>query len=125
MNISNEKFEIIVAEAIDNLPDKFKKKLNNVAILVEDCPSAAQLKKLGVRGDYLLFGLFEGYIQSKRLNFGPVLPDRITIFKKAISSQSADENDLRKKIESTVRHEIAHHFGSDEPGARKASRRNS
>lgn len=123
MNISDEKFELIVSEAINNLPENFKKKLHNVAILIENFPSQTQLKKLGVRGDYLLFGLFEGYIQSKRLNFGPVLPDRITIFKKAICSQSVDENDLKKIIESTVRHEIAHHFGSDEKGARKASRR--
>lgn len=122
MNISNEKFERIVAEAIDNLPEKFKEKLHNVAILVEDIPSKEQSKKMGVKSDYLLFGLFEGYIQSKRLNFGPVLPDRITIFKKAIMSQSENENDLRKRIESTVRHEIAHHFGSDETGARRASR---
>lgn len=123
MKISDEKFEFIVAEAIDNLPEKFKVKLNNVAVLIEDYPSPTQLKKLGVKSDYLLFGLFEGFIQSKRLNFGPVLPDRITIFKKAILSQSEDENDLRKRIESTVKHEIAHHFGSDEAGARKASRR--
>lgn len=125
MNISDKKFEIIVAEAIDNLPEKFKKKLHNIAVLIEDYPSPAQLKKIGAKSDYLLFGLFEGYIQSKRLNFGPVLPDRITIFKKAISSQSEDEIDLRKRIESTVRHEIAHHFGSDEVGARKVGRRNS
>lgn len=122
MKLVNGKFEEIVADALDGLPEKFKKRLNNVAILVEDYPSKEQLKKMGVTSDYLLFGLFEGYIQSRRLNFGPVLPDRITIFKKAILSQSKDENDLKKRIESTVKHEIAHHFGSDESGARKASR---
>jgi len=122
MIISDEKFEIIAAEAINNLPENFKKKLHNVAILIQDNPTAEQLKKIGAKSGYLLFGLFEGYIQSKRLNFGPVLPDRITIFKKAILSQSENEIDLRKRIESTIRHEIAHHFGSDEKGARKASR---
>jgi len=122
MIISDEKFEISAAEAINNLPEKFKKKLHNVAILLEDKPTAEQLKKIGAKSGYLLFGLFEGYIQSKRLNFGPVLPDRITIFKKAICSQAEDEIDLKKRIESTIRHEIAHHFGSDERGARKASK---
>jgi len=122
MIISDEKFEIIAAEAINNLPENFKKKLHNVAILIQDNPTAEQLKKIGAKSGYLLFGLFEGYIQSKRLNFGPVLPDRITIFKKAICSQAEDEIDLKKRIESTIRHEIAHHFGSDERGARKASK---
>lgn len=125
MHISDEKFEKIVSEAIDGLPDFFKKKLNNVAILIEDRPSKEQLKKTGVKSDYLLYGLFEGYAQSKRLNFGPVLPDRITIFKKSISSQFDNMDSLKKQIESTVKHEIAHHFGSDEGGARKASRRSS
>lgn len=124
MNISKEKFEEIVSGAIDGLPEKFKQKLHNVAILIEDAPSKEQLRKTGLRRDELLLGLFEGYIQSKRLNFGPVLPDRITIFSKALCRESSDEVDLKRRIESTVKHEIAHHFGSDEFGARKASRRN-
>lgn len=123
MEIADEKFENIIAEVVDNLPEKFKNKLNNVAILAADYPNDDQLKKLGVGKNYLLLGLFEGYIQSKRVNFGPVLPDRITIFKKAICAGAKDENELRKQIESTVKHEIAHHFGSDEKGARRASRR--
>ena len=87
MNISREKFEQLVAKAIDNLPEEIRAKLHNVAILVEDYPTKEQLGKAGrSRRDYMLFGLFEGYAQSKRLNFGPVLPDKITIFKKPICS---------------------------------------
>jgi len=121
-NIDKQKFEEIVSSAIDSLPEKFKKKLNNVAIFVEDEPTVEQLLKVGLRRGDLLFGLFEGYAQGRKLNFGTVLPDRITIFRLAILSQVADQAGAKERIISTIKHEIAHHFGSDEIGAVKASR---
>jgi predicted Zn-dependent protease with MMP-like domain len=123
LNINKQEFEKIVEQTLDSLPKKFKDRLNNVAIFAEDEPTAEQLKKVNLKRNDVLFGLFEGYAQSKRLNFGPVLPDRITIFRKAILSQSDSESELKQKIISTVKHEIAHHFGSDEKGASKAGRR--
>ena len=122
LEISREKFEQIVRSAMADLPEKFKNRLNNVAIFVEDEPTEEQLKKIGLRRGDILFGLFEGYAQGKKLNFGPVLPDRITIFRKAILSQSSNQAELKAKIIATVRHEIAHNFGSDERGAAKAGR---
>lgn len=125
MIISKEQFERWVAEAIDNVPEKFRGKINNLAFFVEDYPTKEQLEKakLSGRKDVVLLGLYEGYYQSKRLNIGTVFPDRITIFKKPMESFSRTEEELKRQIISTVRHEIAHHFGSDEPGARKAGRR--
>ena len=123
MKISSEQFEKLVGEAIDSLPENISKKLNNVAIFASDQPTREQLNKLNIRGDEGLFGLFEGYCQGKKLNFGPVLPDRITIFKKAIAYHCKNEQEIKQQIISTVKHEIAHHFGSDEAGARKASRK--
>lgn len=120
LNINQQEFQKVIEQALDELPDKFKDRLNNVAIFAEDEPTLEQLKKVNLKRNDVLFGLFEGYAQAKRLNFGPVLPDRITIFRKAILSQSDSESELIQKIISTVKHEIAHHFGSDEKGARKA-----
>lgn len=124
MEISKEQFESWVAEAIDSVPEKFREKINNLTFFVEDYPSEEQLKKarLSGRSGVLLLGLYEGYHQSQRLNVGPVFPDRITLFKKSLESLCVAEEDLKKQIFQTVQHEIAHHFGSDEPGARKASR---
>lgn len=122
MQVLKAQFEKWVAEAIDSVPEKFRERINNLAFFVEDHPTQEQLRKarlLGRRG-VLLLGLYEGYHQSRRLNIGPVFPDRITIFKKPIESLCNTEEGLKKQIFSTVRHEIAHHFGSDEPGARKA-----
>ena len=123
MQINKQEFEKIVEQALENLPDKFKSQLNNVAIFVKDKPTPEQLSKIKLKRGDLLFGLFEGYAQAKRLNFGPVLPDRITIFSKAILSQSDNSAELKQKIIATVKHEIAHHFGSDEKGAARAGKR--
>lgn len=120
--VSEENFKKLVAEALDDLPDKFKEKLHNLAILVADRPSKEQLKKLKMNNNYFLYGLFEGYVQSKRINFGAVLPDRITIFRQSICGHSSSIEEIRNRVKSTVKHEIAHHFGSDEKGARKAGR---
>ena len=122
LDIDKQKFEAIVSLAIDGLPDKFKSKLNNVAIFVEDEPTMEQLAKVKLRRGDLLFGLFEGFAQGRKLNFGAVLPDRITIFRLAILSQVSNFDEAKNKIISTVKHEIAHHFGSDETGASKAGR---
>jgi predicted Zn-dependent protease with MMP-like domain len=124
MPVSKEQFEKWVAEAIDAVPEKFQEKINNLTFFVEDYPTEEQLKKarLSGRSGVLLLGLYEGYHQSKRLNIGPVFPDRITIFKKPMESLCETEAELKKQIFQTVQHEIAHHFGSDEQGARKAGR---
>ena len=124
MKIPKEKFTKLVEEALDALPEKFSERLHNVAIFVEDYPTRQQLGKTGRgRRDYMLFGLFEGYAQARRLNFGPVLPDRITIFRKPICEYARDEEEARREVISTLKHEIAHHFGMGEAGARKASRK--
>ncbi|MDR3558911.1 MAG: metallopeptidase family protein, partial [Candidatus Pacebacteria bacterium] len=97
-------------------------KINNLAFFVEDQPTSLQLEKARLSGRHgaVLLGLYEGYHQAMRTDVGPVLPDRITIFKYPIESLASTEEDLKKQIFRTVRHEIAHHFGSDEAGARKA-----
>jgi predicted Zn-dependent protease with MMP-like domain len=122
MNLNEDKFEELVSEAIDSLPKNFKDKMNNVAIIIEDFPTKEQTKKLHLGSEYSLFGLYEGHIQSRRLNFGVVLPDKITIFRKPIMQSCSNEIECQKQIFNTVRHEIAHHFGSDEKGARNAAK---
>jgi predicted Zn-dependent protease with MMP-like domain len=122
MKISHEQFEKIVAEALDAIPDEFMNKIHNVAIMVEDFPSEEQMKRTKIKSKYGLLGLYEGHIQSRRINIGPVLPDRITIFRVPIMKSCDTNDECRDRIINTVRHEIAHHFGSDEKGARQAAK---
>ena len=124
MIIEEKEFAKYVSEAIDELPKRFQKKTNNLAFFVEDFPTETQLQKYSKDKDnnFSLFGLFEGYVQSRRHNFGAVLPDRITIFRIPIMQSCSNEKELKKRISSVVNHEIAHHFGSDEIGAKKAEK---
>lgn len=123
MDMSKTDFEQLVEESLAELPEKFQKHINNAAIFVEDFPSQEQMKELNIKSKYGLLGLFEGYGQAKRLNYGPVLPDRITLFRIPILQSCRNASQCRARIKSTVKHEIAHHFGSDEHGARKAGRK--
>jgi predicted Zn-dependent protease with MMP-like domain len=120
MQMAKEKFIRLVEEAMASLPERFAGRINNVALFVEDFPAKEQLRKLGMRKDQTLFGLFEGFAQGRRINLGPVLPDRITIFRKPIIERYDTEAEVRRQVLSTVKHEIAHHFGLDESGASRA-----
>lgn len=113
-----------MAEAIESVPERFREKINNLEFFVEDFPTTEQIKKAKISGkNVLLLGLYEGYHQAKRINVGLVFPDKITIFKNTIESLCQTEDDLRRQIKETVWHEISHHFGSDEAGAQKASKK--
>lgn len=112
LEISQAAFEKIVGEAIDALPAKYAKKLNNVAFVVEDEPTAEQRAKLHLVDGQILFGLYEGIPQTARTNnYSLVLPDKITIFKNPIMATSPSLEALREQVRYTVWHEVAHHFG--------------
>jgi predicted Zn-dependent protease with MMP-like domain len=120
-SVSQGKFEGWVKEIIDDLPDNYLKHINNLAVFVEDVPTMDQLEKFGLRSKYALFGLYEGYHQSFKVNIGTVVPDKITIFRIPILKYAGTIEQVKAQIKSTIIHEIAHHFGSGEKGARKAA----
>ena len=115
------RFEKIVREGIRAIPEKFLRKLNNVAIVIEGEPTTAQKKKLNIRSNWALLGLYEGVSQIRRgANYNATLPDKITIFQKPIEKEARDEEDLKEIVKNTVWHEIAHHFGMSEAQVRQA-----
>lgn len=117
--MDEERFRELVAEAIDSLPKEFGKKLNNVAVVVEDTPSVQQLRKLRLASWVLLFGLYEGIPQTKRGSYSGVLPDKITIFKNSIEKVARTEEEIKAQVRATVIHEIGHHFGLSEEDLRR------
>jgi len=119
--MTHEEFEQLVKEGIDAIDEKFLEKLKNVEIVVEDDPTPFQKEKLKLRGA-LLFGLYEGVPQTKREQYGQVLPDKITIFKNPIEKVFSNKDDIKKAVKDTVWHEIAHHFGMDEHRVREAEK---
>lgn len=114
--MERSEFERLVSEAIESIPKEFLEKIDNVAFIVEDFPNANQMRKLRLRNQIYLLGLYEGVSQLRRgTNYTAVMPDKITIFQKPIEMHARDRESMIEIIGNTVKHEIAHHFGmSDE-----------
>ncbi len=109
--MDRENFEMLVARAVQALPDEFLSRLQNIAVVVEDSPTDGQLRRAGISDNDTLLGLYEGVPQTRRgSHYGLVLPDKITLFRKPIEAGCRDD-EIKVTIEKVVRHEIAHHFG--------------
>ena len=111
-DVPEERFEELVADALDSIPDELGRHMENVAVVVEDWPTPEQLA--GRRGT--LLGLYEGIDLTRRspISYGAVMPDRITIFRGPLCRLARDEADLARQIRVTVIHEVGHHFGIDD-----------
>ena len=121
--MERERFEILVGQAIDNLPPEFRHKLENVDIVIQDWPTQRQIRQVRLANRRHLLGLYEGVPQTRRgRSYGMVLPDKISIFQKPIETQCKSENEVEVRIGEVVRHELAHHFGLDEKALRRIER---
>jgi predicted Zn-dependent protease with MMP-like domain len=108
-------FERLVADALDDLPEVFQEKLDNVEVVVEDWPDQETLRLAGVRSHTDLLGLYHGVPQTVRTqNYGLVLPDRISIYQGPIELRCHTVNQARALVSRVIRHELAHHFGIDD-----------
>ena len=106
VEMTRERFEELVGEALDEVPVELLSLMNNVVFLVEDAPPGG--------GDDLL-GLYEGTALTERgWDYVGVLPDRITIYRLPTLKVCQTETDVVDEVAITVVHEIAHHFGIDD-----------
>ena len=113
--MTTAQFERLVREALEKLPDQVKARMENVDLVVEDWPTRTQLVGSGLdEGDSLL-GLYEGIPLTERYGYDMVLPDKITLFQKAIEAFCSSDQEVVKEVRDTVVHEVAHHFGIDDP----------
>ncbi len=109
-----------MARAIESLPGEFQRKLENVDIVVQEWPTAVQLREAKVRSPGELLGLYQGVPRTRRgRGYGLVLPDKISIFQRPIEAQCRFAYEVEAKIGEVVRHEIAHHFGLDDETLRR------
>jgi predicted Zn-dependent protease with MMP-like domain len=109
VEIGEARFDELVADALDSLPPRLGELMDNVAVIVEDLPTAEQ--QAGQAGT--LLGLYEGVALTRRspLSYSGTMPDRITIFRRPITRLARTETELVKLVTTTVIHEVAHHFG--------------
>jgi predicted Zn-dependent protease with MMP-like domain len=121
--METEKFERLVAKAIESLPEEFRDRLDNVDVVVADEPTLHQLSKIERRRGETLLGLYEGVPLPERTHgYGFVVPDMITIFQRPIEAMCKSDPEIVAEIQKVVRHEIAHHFGISDDRLRELGR---
>jgi predicted Zn-dependent protease with MMP-like domain len=105
IDVDPERFEDLVASALDGLPPGLGNEMRNVAVTVQHEP-----------GPPGLLGLYEGIPLTSRgtTSYAGVLPDRITIFRLAICEICGSEEEVADQVRRTVIHEVGHHFGIDD-----------
>lgn len=104
--VTRQRFEELVADALDSLPADLGRQMDNVAVVVEDVAEGRSL-----------FGLYEGIPLTRRgpSSYGWVMPDRITLYQRTICSVCSNEADVVGQVRKTIIHEVAHHFGISDP----------
>ena len=106
IEMSRERFEELVGDALDAVPAELARLMDNVVVLVEDdAPD----------DDPDLLGVYDGIALTDRdAGYSMVAPDRITIFRNPTLDMCESEEEVVKEVGITVVHEIAHHFGIDD-----------
>lgn len=100
VDVSTERFEDLVGEALDGIPEELARHIDNVVIRVQETSRAG------------LLGLYEGIPLTRREQYGGMaMPDRITIYRRPILARCRTETEVVHQVRVTVIHEIAHHFG--------------
>ncbi len=106
LSVSGEKFEQLVADELDRLPDDMLNGLDNVVFVIEDLPEDGSMD---------LLGLYDGLAVTDRGNYGfGELPDRIILFREPLVAACSTLKQLKDEIHVTLVHEIAHYYGIDD-----------
>ncbi|MGB2599363.1 MAG: metallopeptidase family protein [Candidatus Omnitrophota bacterium] len=110
--MNRKDFEKLVIKALEDLPEAFKRSLNNVDVVIEDEPTPDQANKVDAAHRRMVLGLYQGVPLARRNHlYGMVMPDKISIFQKNIERVCKTEEDIVRLVTHTVEHELAHHFG--------------
>jgi predicted Zn-dependent protease with MMP-like domain len=114
MKVTEEQFDVLVAEALDALPPEIAAVMENVEVVVESEPPEEARTTLP-RGATLL-GLYQGIPLTERgpQTYHSVLPDKISIYRGPITRIFHTPTAIKEQVRKTVIHEIAHHFGIDD-----------
>jgi predicted Zn-dependent protease with MMP-like domain len=113
--VTHSEFEALVERALRTLPRRFREKIANVAIVVEDWADDETLRELDIEPPDTLYGLYRGVDLTHRdTSYGNVLPDTIHIYQGPIEEDCTDAAEMAELVRDTVIHEIGHYFGLDD-----------
>ena len=116
LSVSSEEFESLVRQAVQSVPEPYKKYLENVTVVVEDEPSAEVLEDLELESEDDLLGLYTGTAVGAESFFDPAgrLPARVEIYRGPILRLCRSKEAVIQEVRDTVVHEIGHHFGLED-----------
>ena len=113
--MTRAQFERLVAEAVTLIPKRFRREMQNLALIVEDEPSPQLLAEIEIEAPDSLYGLYQGTpLPERSSGYGNHLPDVITIFQRPIEEDCDDEDEVRAAVGETLIHEVGHYFGLSE-----------
>jgi predicted Zn-dependent protease with MMP-like domain len=109
VDVPRERFEELVADALDGIPEELGDYMDNVAVFVEDVPPQPNL-----------LGLYQGVpLTARGISYSGTMPDRISIYRKPICRMCTTEDQVVTEVRRVVIHEVAHHFGISDPRLRE------
>lgn len=115
MGLTRRQFEVLVDRALARVPRRFRDRLDNIAVVVEDWADDATLEEMGIEPPDTLYGLYRGTDLTRRDSaYGGVLPDVITIYQGPIEEDCETREEMETLVRDTVVHEIGHYFGLDD-----------
>jgi predicted Zn-dependent protease with MMP-like domain len=115
VEISRTEFERLVERALRKLPRRFRVRLENIAVVVEDWADDETLDEMGIEPPDTLYGLYRGTDLTRRdLQYGGVLPDVIAIYQGPIQEDCDTVEEMEEVVRDTVAHEVGHYFGLDD-----------
>jgi len=122
--MQRSEFERLVEQAWLEIPPQFRRRIRNLAIVVEEEPGPEALRLGRVAPGNTLLGLYHGVpLNHRGISYGMVLPDKISLFQGPIERAARRPEDIPRVVYETLWHEIAHYFGMDEQQVRAAERK--
>ncbi|HYE77181.1 MAG TPA: metallopeptidase family protein [bacterium] len=104
IDVPPERFDELVAKALDSIPPEIGRMMDNLAVVVDHESPPGRL-----------FGLYEGIPITERIDYGGMaLPDKVTIFRQTLCASCESVEELVAQVRKTVLHEVAHHFGTSD-----------
>ena len=101
IDVPRERFEELVADALDGIPEALGEYMENVGVFVEERPPEPNL-----------LGLYQGVpLTARGISYSATLPDRISIYRRTICAICNSEEEVVEQVRRTVIHEVGHHFG--------------
>ncbi|MFC2167214.1 metallopeptidase family protein [Acidobacteriota bacterium] len=113
--MKKEQFELLVEEALEQIPKEFTKLLDNITVMVQDRAPQDVHRQTGISRHNLILGIYHGVpLKHRGPYYGNTPPDVITLYQKSIEDVCKSEDDIKEKIKEVVLHEVGHYFGLKE-----------